>query len=163
MDDLQGKLTAYTQQLEQVAELEASDPSNAGFTKLRTDLEEVIRLTNGLIEEAKGASALPAPGPPASAPSDAPTTAAASTAKFEPVHIGKWEPVAAPPAPAPPDAPREDGGAGGGRRGGGRAGEEAAAAAAATAAAEAGRSATGVFGVGARVEVLSADKWYPAV
>ena len=33
----------------QVAELEASDPDNAGFTKLRTDLEEVIRLTNGLV------------------------------------------------------------------------------------------------------------------
>lgn len=32
-----------------VAELEASDPGNAGFTKLRTDLEEVIRLTAGLV------------------------------------------------------------------------------------------------------------------
>ncbi len=26
-----------------------SDPSNAGFTKLRIDLEEVIRLTKGLV------------------------------------------------------------------------------------------------------------------
>lgn len=34
---------------QKVAELEASDPENAGFTKLRTDLEEVIRLTNGLV------------------------------------------------------------------------------------------------------------------
>lgn len=34
---------------EKVAELEASDPENAGFTKLRTDLEEVIRLTKGLV------------------------------------------------------------------------------------------------------------------
>lgn len=32
-----------------MAELEASDPGNAGFTKLRTDLEEVIRLTKGLV------------------------------------------------------------------------------------------------------------------
>ena len=34
-----------------VAELEASDPENAGFTKLRTDLEEVIRLTKGLVSQ----------------------------------------------------------------------------------------------------------------
>ncbi|CBJ33140.1 conserved unknown protein [Ectocarpus siliculosus] len=141
MDELQEKLTAYTQQLEQVAELEASDPSNAGFTKLRTDLEEVIRLTKGLIEEAKGTSALPAPEPAA-----APASSAAP--KFEAVPIGKWEPVAA-PAPAPPDAPREGGKGGGGGT--------------AAVAAELGSSTTGVFGVGARVEVLSADKWYPAV
>lgn len=32
-----------------MAELEESDPGNAGFTKLRTDLEEVIRLTQGLV------------------------------------------------------------------------------------------------------------------
>ncbi|CAB1097193.1 unnamed protein product [Ectocarpus sp. CCAP 1310/34] len=141
MDELEEKLTAYTQQLEQVAELEASDPSNAGFTKLRTDLEEVIRLTKGLLEEAKGTSALPAPEP-AAAP------ASSATPKLEAVPIGKWEPVAA-PAPAPADAPRE-----GGKKG--RGGTTALAA-------KQGSSTTGVFGVGARVEVLSADKWYPAV
>lgn len=37
---------------QKVAELEASDPSNAGFTKLRVDLEEVIRLTKGLVRQA---------------------------------------------------------------------------------------------------------------
>lgn len=91
------------------------------------------------LEEAKGTSALPAPEPAAPA---------SATPKFEAVPIGKWEPVAA-PAPAPPDAPRE-GGKGGGRG-------------TAAVAAEQGSSTTGVFGVGARVEVLSADKWYPAV
>lgn len=94
------------------------------------------------IEEAKGTSALPAPEPAAAA------AAASATPKFEAVPIGKWEPVAA-PTPAPPDAPRE-GGKGGGR-------------VTAAVAAELGSSTTGVFGVGARVEVLSADKWYPAV
>ncbi|CAN0023037.1 unnamed protein product [Pylaiella littoralis] len=162
-EDLKEKLTAYTQQLEQVAELEASDPSNEGFTKLRTDLEEVIRLTSGLLEEAKGKSALPAPEAAAAATTTAAAAAAAAAPKFEAVPIGRWEPVAAVPSPTPPDAPRDNGGGGAGERGGGGAGAGKAAAAVAAAPAAVESSATGVFGVGARVEVLSADKWYPAV
>lgn len=55
--------------------------------------------------------------------------------------MGSWEPVA---TPADASASQED------EAGGGGAGAEAG-------------SGAGVFGVGARVEVLSADKWYPAV
>lgn len=105
------------------------------------------------IEEAKGTSALPAPAASAEAiPAAAAAAPAAAAPKSEAVPIGKWEPVA---APAPPDAPRDGGKGGGGAgiRGGGEA----------AAAGERTTSATGVFGVGARVEVLSADKWYPAV
>ncbi|CAM9341304.1 unnamed protein product, partial [Ascophyllum nodosum] len=117
---------------DKVAELEASDPGNAGFTKLRTDLEEVIRLTRGLIEEAQGKSALPPP--PAKSVSD--------VVKAEAAPIGKWEPVPPPDATGASSAAREGGGASAGHEGG---------------------IGAGVFGVGARVEVLSGDKWYPAV
>lgn len=47
-------LSRETNPPRKVAELEASDPSNAGFTKLRTDLEEVIRLTKGLVSRYLG-------------------------------------------------------------------------------------------------------------
>lgn len=102
------------------------------------------------IEEARGTSALPAPEEAAAAAAAAAATtrtaAVPATPKFDAVPIGKWEPVAS-------DTQRENGRGGGG-------GGVAEAAAAAT---EAGSSGAGVFGVGARVEVLSGDKWYPAV
>lgn len=104
------------------------------------------------IEEEKGKSALPSPEEAAAtAAAAAPKAAAAAPAapKSEAVPIGRWEPVAA-------DTQRENGGKGGG-------GSGAARGAPAAVAAETGSSAAGVFGVGARVEVLSGDKWYPAV
>lgn len=106
------------------------------------------------IEEAKGTSALPAPEEAAATTAATAKAAAPAAPKFEAVPIGKWEPVAA-------DTQRENGNGGAGGVAGAAGG--AAAAATAAAATEIGSSAAGVFGVGARVEVLSGDKWYPAV
>lgn len=105
------------------------------------------------LEEAKGSSALPPPGPPPSANASTNADPAAAATSAEPVSLGKWEPVST--ASVEGDAARPEGAAGSGRgvdRGGARAGAGAGAG-----------NATGVFGVGSRVEVLSADKWYPAV
>lgn len=95
-----------------------SPPSHGGCTQL---------------EEAKGKSALPAPGPP---PADKQERNFQSA---EPAAPGAWEPV-----PARADAALGENG---------------------KSAAVSGSlgSSSGVFEPGARVEVLSADKWYPAV
>ena len=74
------------------------------------------------------------PPPPAKSVSD--------VVKAEAAPIGKWEPVPPPDATGASSAAREGGGASAGHEGG---------------------IGAGVFGVGARVEVLSGDKWYPAV
>ncbi|KAJ1531805.1 hypothetical protein ONE63_000459 [Megalurothrips usitatus] len=49
-EDLQGNLQNYQLQLQQVEAALLTDPSNEELTKLKTDLEEVIELTNDLIK-----------------------------------------------------------------------------------------------------------------
>lgn len=63
MEDAAAKVVEYTQQLQQIEELLAADPSNTEYAKLKSDLEEVLRLTRSYLSlegRAEPADALPA-------------------------------------------------------------------------------------------------------
>ena len=68
MEDAAAKVVEYTQQLQQIEELLAADPSNTEYAKLKSDLEEVLRLTRSYLSLEGRAEPvtrfLPLPRPP---------------------------------------------------------------------------------------------------
>jgi survival-of-motor-neuron-related-splicing factor 30 len=56
IEQLQAKLDTYKEQLSQVETLIAQDSTNGSFVKLRTDLLEVVRLTEDLVKVRSGPS-----------------------------------------------------------------------------------------------------------
>lgn len=49
LEELQTRLSAFSQQLESIHELLESDPTNAEFLGIARDLVEVIRLTKEMV------------------------------------------------------------------------------------------------------------------
>jgi survival-of-motor-neuron-related-splicing factor 30 len=59
IEQLNAKLVTYKEQLSQVDGLLSSDSTNASFIKLRTDLLEVVRLTEDLVKFRSGSADAP--------------------------------------------------------------------------------------------------------